>query len=117
MDCLEVVLVDMPRMLHDIVKGLISADAGMRVSADLADASGLREALSRQPAHLVIAGAEAVDPADVDELLAERPRVRVLTIDGDGRDAVLYELRPHRVRLGEVSPERLLATIRPAAGG
>ena len=34
-----------------------------------------------------------------------------------GRDAVMYELRPHKTPLGEMSPTRLIEAIRFAFGG
>jgi hypothetical protein len=33
-----------------------------------------------------------------------------------GRRTVLYELRPHRTELGELSPQELVAAVRAAAG-
>jgi hypothetical protein len=38
--------------------------------------------------------------------------VRALEVGSDGRESVLYELRPHRVSLGEISPGALVRTIR-----
>jgi hypothetical protein len=38
--------------------------------------------------------------------------VRALEVHSDGKESVLYELRPHRVSLGEISADTLLHTIR-----
>jgi hypothetical protein len=40
--------------------------------------------------------------------------VRAIEVRSDGRESVLYELRPHRVPLGEISSETLVRTIRAA---
>lgn len=114
MSPVDVVLVDMPQMLHDIIREQIASVPGLRIVADLRDAQGLDEAVARGPAHVVIAGADVLDTAHVDRLLETRPRLTVLTIDREGRETVLCELRPHRQRLGELSPERLLDVVRSA---
>jgi hypothetical protein len=46
------------------------------------------------------------------KMLRERPGVRVFALAGHGKESLLYELRPHRVSLGEVSPGELIAHIR-----
>jgi hypothetical protein len=52
-------------------------------------------------------------------MLLRSPRSRVLALAADARRAVLYELRPHRTALGELSPGALLAAVRgePEAAG
>jgi hypothetical protein len=47
--------------------------------------------------------------------LAGRVGPVLLGIAADGREAFLVELWPHRVDLGELSPETLAATVRFAA--
>ena len=41
-------------------------------------------------------------------LVAADRGVRALELQSDGKESVLYELRPHRVALGEISPDTLL---------
>ena len=89
MEPIRIVLADMPRML--------------------------RETLEEHDADFVITGADVLRPDDVDALLEARPRMKVLAVVGDGRDAFLYELRPQKVPLGEVSPHTLLEAIRAAS--
>ena len=43
-------------------------------------------------------------------------RLRLPPRHDDGKESVLYELRPHRVALGDISPETLLQTIRAVPG-
>ena len=38
--------------------------------------------------------------------------LRALEVQSDGRESVLYELRPHRISLGEVSSDTLVRAIR-----
>ncbi|MGZ8715480.1 MAG: hypothetical protein ACXWYO_00045 [Gaiellaceae bacterium] len=100
MASIRVVLIDMPKMLHDVVSELIAGSPGIEVVPDQVSAD------------VVVAGAEAVRCEPFERLLGGRERLAVLTIDREGRDSRLYALR----RLGEVSTEELVATIRTAAG-
>ena len=49
------------------------------------------------------------------ELLRDWPDVRVLLLARDGREGFLWELRPHRVVLGELSIETLRESVRRLA--
>lgn len=113
-ESVEVVLVDMPQMLHDIIREQIAHAPGLRVAAEVADVTEADAAVTRAAADVVIAGADALDVFGVDRLLSAHPRLTVLTIDREGRETVLSELRPHRQRLGELSPQRLLEVVRAA---
>lgn len=50
------------------------------------------------------------------ELLDRFPRLKVLSVEDDGRRGFLYELKPHRRALGELSPGRLISALRVAGG-
>ena len=52
-------------------------------------------------------------PAYLDVLVAF-PRVVILAIVDDGRNASLYEMRPRETRIGELGPRELIAAIRSA---
>jgi hypothetical protein len=72
----------------------------------------VRAAVERRRADFVIVGFDANVDEAIGSLLAADRGVRALELRADGRDGVLSELRPHRVPLGEISPETLLHTIR-----
>jgi DNA-binding NarL/FixJ family response regulator len=64
---------------------------------------------------VVIVGLHDGDlPPECRELLLERPRVKVLALEESAGHARLYELRPERVEIGEVSPDEVVETIRAA---
>jgi hypothetical protein len=69
-------------------------------------------ALNAHPADFAIVGSDDAQLAG--DLLAIAPRLKLLAVIDDGRDAALYELRPQKVALGELSPERLVGIIRGA---
>jgi hypothetical protein len=99
-------LLDLPQMMSEIVKDIL----------DQAEDIAVVEASERGDADVVILAADRDDlPAVGRTQLERRATVRVITITRHGRTGYLYELRPHRTPLGEVSADNLLAAIRTRA--
>ena len=97
-----VAVVDLPRMMSEIVKDIL----------DQAPDVAVLQASDWEDADVVILTAENEElPATGRTQLVLHRAAKVLTIDRQGRSAYLYELRPHRTPLGEVSAETLLAAI------
>jgi DNA-binding NarL/FixJ family response regulator len=105
----RVLLVDMPQLLREIVRSVVAAEEDLELVAELADSRALQKAIPRHRPDFVIGNSK---PHDIDRLLEQRPTMKVLQVDGGGRSSVLYELRPTRIPLGELSPTRLLEAIR-----
>jgi hypothetical protein len=85
------------------------------VVGDVQDPEDLDDALTRTGADLVIW--EVHDDEDVDRcafLFDGHPRLTVLALLHDGREGFLWQLRPHRMVLGELSPRQLPEAIRRA---
>jgi DNA-binding NarL/FixJ family response regulator len=98
-------------MLGEIVRELLANAPEIEVIGQLEDQANLQDTVRRlDPDVVVITGADTVALAD--GLLARESRLRVLAIGGEGQSALLYELRPRRLQLGELSPETLLAALR-----
>jgi hypothetical protein len=53
----------------------------------------------------------------MDEVMTAYPKIKVLAIETGGRWMFLHELRPRRIALGEVSPERVVDLIKRSLGG
>ena len=101
---IHVVLIDLPRMSRELVAGALLAEPAIVVATEF-DA--------REPPDVAIVGGrhgEAL-PERALELLLEHPRMRVLTLADDGAATYVYELRPHRVLIGELSPAALLDAV------
>jgi DNA-binding NarL/FixJ family response regulator len=109
----RIVLVDMPRILREIIERAVADEPDMEIVDSEAGNMPLREAIEASEPDFVIAGAD-YDFGEVARVLDERPRLRVLAVAGDGREAFLYELRPTRTPLGEVSPRTIVEAIRGA---
>jgi DNA-binding NarL/FixJ family response regulator len=107
------VLLAMPLMLRDIVKTIVSDQPDMEVVGELGLDDDLSNAAVETGADFVITSFEetGLHPSCT-RLLDARSRVKVLAIGGDGRQAFLYELRPRRYAVGELSPDVLAAVIR-----
>lgn len=102
----------MPRILREIIEQAVADEPDMEI-VEAETGVPLREAVESSKADFVIAGAD-YDFGEVARALDERPRLRVLAVAGDGREAFLYELRPTRTPLGEVSPRTIVDAIRGA---
>jgi DNA-binding NarL/FixJ family response regulator len=107
----RIILVGLPRMLNDIVKKVITEQPDLEVVAELGCAGDIAHAVAERDADLVIADPSCTDGA-IERLVGPRSRLRLLEVEASGRGSCLSELRPHRVPLGEISPDRLLGAIR-----
>jgi DNA-binding NarL/FixJ family response regulator len=108
----RIVLIDMSPLLREIVRGVVTAAPDLEVVAEHDEAVDLRETVEHDDADFVIVGTDAAAETCMRSVVGADLGVRALEIRSDGRECVLYELRPHRVALGEISPATLLATIR-----
>lgn len=94
-------------MLSEIVRCAIEEQADMEVVGSTGQA---RRAIDLTRVDVVVTGYD--DQRTAVRMLRDCPGVRVFALAGHGRESLLYELRPHRVTLGEVSPGELIAHIR-----
>jgi DNA-binding NarL/FixJ family response regulator len=113
---IHVLLAEMPPMLKDIVRQTVGNEPDMVVVGELTSGAHARQAAQDVAADVVIVATPNADDATAPhELLDARPHMLVLALAVDGRTAVMYEFRPHRVSLGEVSPRALVDAIRTGA--
>ena|SRR5438270_12965858 len=106
----RVILMGMPLLLHQIVKGVISNNDDLAV-VDEPDRAVALATIKESDTCVVITQLEGSPPGAISSLLGTQ-RVRVLALSSDGRDGVAYELQPQERLLGELSPRLLLAAIR-----
>ena len=110
----KVLLLGTSRLFGDLVKGIVEPADDVRVVAEVSSADALPDALEETDADFVVAAVDE-EPTSTKpylDLLEQRPRLRVLILAGEGRRGMLWELRPRRVPIGEVSPTALLAALR-----
>ncbi len=103
----------MPPLLHDIVRDIVAKQPDMELLGNIGDREVSFRSLEETAIDVVIVGAPQPDDSGyARELLQASSPTRVLVIANSGRSAVMYEMRPQEVALGEVSPEDLVAAIR-----
>jgi hypothetical protein len=113
---LRVSLVGCSGVLGDIIRTTLAHQLDMEVVADL-ESIPVNGSLPVASDLLVWNNA---DESRVERWLrdvTEPCGPRVLATLGDGRDAALWELAPHRTPLGAPSPDALVETIRKSFAG
>lgn len=116
MERTRIVLVDMPPLLREIVRETVAREPDLEVVREHEAGADLRAAVDQDDPDFLIVGSEEATETTVGSLIAAGRRLRALEVRSDGRESVLYEFRPHRVLLGEISPDTLLQTIRTPPG-
>jgi hypothetical protein len=113
----RVALIGCSGLLGSIIGDALAAQPDLDVVADL-DPPSADEALPDVDADLVLwNNADETRVAQWLDTMSSRSGPRVLATLGDGRDASLWELTPHRTELGALSPGTLVDTIRRSATG
>jgi hypothetical protein len=105
----------LPGIAGEFVRNAVSRNPDLRITADLRAGDDLRVALDDIAGRVAVVGGTALPVEQIAAILRSHPDARVLELVDDGRDTLLYELRPHRTRLGQVSPQSLVHWIRTPA--
>jgi DNA-binding NarL/FixJ family response regulator len=107
----RIVLIDMAPMLREIVREIIVREPDLEIVAEH-ETVDVGEAVERDAPDFVIVGSDAATDERVRSLVGAHLGFRALEVHSDGKESVLYELRPHRIALGEISSDTLLRAIR-----
>jgi DNA-binding NarL/FixJ family response regulator len=103
-------------ILDGIVETVLQSAGDIEVLARARTRAELIELLRTKHPDVVILGLESTSAADIGwELYVGDPMLRVIGIVADGRQAFVYELRPQRTALGELSPRDLVTIVRRVA--
>lgn len=99
-------------VLGDIVRRILDGETQCRLIGELPAERDVAAAVERTGAQAVI---WLVDypgrTGGAPELLRRHPELRILTVEADGRQGFLWEMRPNREPLGELSPQVLLTAL------
>jgi hypothetical protein len=107
----RVLLVDLDTMPRQLVQRELGTERGITL-VEARNGMPLAAAVEEADADVVLIGRD--DPAVAAHVLGERPLLKLLAIVGDARELLLYELRPNREELGELSKDLLLRALRNA---
>jgi hypothetical protein len=106
----QIILVNMPQMLRDIVRTVVSDEPDLEIVDEYDDPEAYQTIDIGEP-YVFITSLRDVGAA-VDRFFGAGTKNCVLAISADGSETTLYELRPRVRSLGEISPTMLVAAIR-----
>ncbi len=119
------VLLALPGLLADLAQDILERDGSIRVAGRVrADADGelslertVADARDVQADVVLLAVRGARLAGFCEALFDKQPRIKIVSIDDDGRAGRTAELVPRVLSLGELWPERLVGAIRDVAAG
>ena len=100
----------------EMIARIIAREPEFVIVGAIAECSDLPSAVRRSRADLLIVGQPSLAEADVTAVLSLSYPAKILTITENGQCGALYELRPHRETLVDISAASLIAAIRTAIG-
>ena len=102
----------LPRIVRELVREAARADPSLQFVAELGRGDHLVGRVQRTPGRVAVVSGASLSEQEIASVFSVHPDARVLELVDDGRETFLYELRPHRVKLGQVSPRSLVDWIR-----
>lgn len=115
---IRILLVGVPRMLHEIISATIAAEPGMVIAGRHADAtSGLGALTQSRRIDVIVfrAGDEDFAEDRIERLLRTNPRLGLLAVDGPRDAGTLHHLVAAHEVVRPLSETSLAAAIRAAA--
>jgi hypothetical protein len=114
---IRVYLTGLSHFRRDLVQAAVLAQHDMIVVSEFIDGDTMLSARAADLADVVIVGMdEERVPTICGLLLHSHPGIRVLALEERGGNAILYELRPHRNDILDISVDTLAEAIRSGAG-
>ena len=114
----RVLLVGLHGLLHDVIRDVLDRAPELKVVAEPSDPAQLPDVVRRTGAEVVVCALDEPTAERVGvRMLEPHTRLKVVAIQDDGRRAVLWELRPNRRQIGDLSLPVLVETVRQMIGG
>jgi hypothetical protein len=105
---------DLPPLLRQIFEHALAGQSDLQTMSDLRAADADPRVTGTLP-DIVITSGGRVDASRRSTALLDRwPSAKILVLTEMGRDAAMFELRPHRTELGQLSPAEAVDVIRNA---
>jgi AmiR/NasT family two-component response regulator len=110
---IRVIVGAVPQLLGEIITLALAREVGVRVVAEADDEAALVDVCTRVRPDVVVLGSPDDDAQAIGHRLLQRcPLAKVIALTLNGRSAFLFELRPYKLPLGELSPSELGQVIR-----
>jgi hypothetical protein len=107
----RILTVNVPRLLGDVMRGIVSGHAGLEIVGD-AQVDDMLTAISTLRPDVVVLGSDrGAGSAYISQLTASHPRLRLVSIDAEGRSATVHEPGLEAREFREVSPNMLLELL------
>lgn len=104
-------VMELPGLIGEMIEAAVEAQPGLLL-VRAPDTSDVQEAIgTTDPDVLVVGTSDARLASSSLEALQLRPGLRVVALDPVRGTGVLYEMRPHAVALGDVSPADIVTAI------
>jgi DNA-binding NarL/FixJ family response regulator len=109
-----VLLLEIPRLLRDILEHSIQLRSDCELLKDTRGGLEMLRAQTIPPDIIVLGLTAAQDATLMPALFARWPMAQIVTVTHAGDDGAVYELRPRRRVLGQMSPTEIVEALREA---
>ena len=108
----RVIVGKVPRLLGEIVTTVLAKEQGISVIGEAESADELLDLCARAQPDLVVLGSIEIDAEEIGrQLLRRSPNAKVVALSENGRKTFVFELRPHKVEIGELSAKELVQVV------
>jgi DNA-binding NarL/FixJ family response regulator len=113
---IKIMLASRPQMISEIIRNIIERQPDMMMVGDVIDPIRLLFAIRETPVDVVIVTPLKAngEPKICSHLLAEHPRLKVVTLSAKGEAAYLYQSGVPKLRIDEPCGQSILGAIRKA---
>ncbi len=109
---IRVIVGKAPRLLGEIVTAVLAKEPNINVIGEAESVGELVELCVRAQPDLVVFGSVNADVEEIGRrVLQQSPRAKVVALAENGRNTFVFELRPHKVEIGELSAEELAQVV------
>lgn len=113
-ESVRVLLLEMPQLLRGILEHAIQLHSDCELVKDTRGAFQMLTDRTVAPDVVIMGLTAAEDATLVPALFAHWPTAQIMTVMQAGDDAAVYELRPSRRALGQMSPAEIVEVLREA---
>ena len=113
---IRIILADMPAMLRHIIAEIIALHPDLTIVESTSDSTDLAAAARRTRADVLISQQASSEEFINMAPLFARCHLKIIAITEDARHGSIYELRPFREPLKNLSVDSLIAAIRTTVG-
>ena len=111
---IKILLASLPRMLRDVILGMIETEAEMESVGEVEDLSELTRAVAETEVHAVILGIQGGVRRDILECLLQHPGLTILSVAVDATQVTVEQMCPRSWQLQDPSGEEMLRALRRA---